>query len=182
MTGWSGCQVWTRARPGFSPRPARPVTCCSIWKVRSAARGSPEVRPISASSTPTRVMSGKLWPLATSWVPMTMSNSPAAMAASSARSRSVPPGKSLESTMQRLSGKQLGRLLGDALDAGTAGDQRIDAAAGDAGMRACAPHGRNGGRPASGGSGAPPARPSSSGIRSDGRRPGRGSAAHSRAG
>jgi hypothetical protein len=35
---------------------------------------------------------------------MTMSHSPAATAASSARSRSVPPGKSLESTMQRLSG------------------------------------------------------------------------------
>ena len=36
--------------------------------------------------------------------------------------------------MQRLSGKQLRRLLGDPLHAGTAGHQRIDAAAFDAGL------------------------------------------------
>ena len=59
---------------------------------------------MSASSTPTSVSCGKLWPLATSCVPITMSTSPAATAASSLRSRSAPPGKSLESTMQRFSG------------------------------------------------------------------------------
>jgi len=29
MTGCSGCQVWTSARPAVSSLPARPVTCCS---------------------------------------------------------------------------------------------------------------------------------------------------------
>ena len=70
MTGCSGCQVCSSARPGFSPRPARPVAWRSSWNVRSAARGSPLARPTSASTTPTSVSSGKLWPLATSCVPM----------------------------------------------------------------------------------------------------------------
>ena len=44
--------------------------------MRSAARGSPWARPRSASTTPTSDRPGKLWPLATSCVPMTMSASP----------------------------------------------------------------------------------------------------------
>ena len=56
--------------PALSPRPARPVAWRSNWNVRSAARGSPLARPTSASTTPTSVSSGKLWPLATSCVPM----------------------------------------------------------------------------------------------------------------
>ena len=50
-----------------------------IWNVRSAARRSLPCSPMSASITPTSVMSGKLWPLATSCVPMTISASPRAI-------------------------------------------------------------------------------------------------------
>ena len=71
-TGWSGWKVCSSARPVSSPRPARPVTCCRSWNVRSAARGSPEARPRSASTMPTSDRNGKLWPLATSCVPMTI--------------------------------------------------------------------------------------------------------------
>ena len=72
--------------------------------MRSAARGSPFDRPTSASTIPTSVSSGKLWPLATSWVPMITSYSPRAAASSCARSRSIPPGKSDDSTSVRASG------------------------------------------------------------------------------
>ncbi len=68
-------------------RPARPVTCASSWKVRSDALGSPEERPRSASTTPTSVSFGKVWPLATSCVPTMMSHSPRATASSSALRR-----------------------------------------------------------------------------------------------
>ena len=77
MIGLEGLQ---RPRLFLPVRPARPVTWLSSWNVRSAARGSPLARPRSASTTPTSVSCGKLWPLATSCVPMTMSASPAAMA------------------------------------------------------------------------------------------------------
>ena len=115
-------------------RPARPVTWLSSWKVRSAARGSPLARPRSASTTPTSVMLGKLWPLATSCVPMTMSASPLAIASSSSRSRRTPPSRSDDRTMVRASGKCATHLLGDALDAGAAGDQMIERAAFRAGL------------------------------------------------
>ncbi len=68
---------------GLDQGPARllsaPCAACHLleqWNVRSAARGSPDVRPISASSTPTSVRPGKLCPLATSCVPTTRSHSP----------------------------------------------------------------------------------------------------------
>ena len=55
------------------------------------ARGRPLASPRSASMTPTRLIFGKLCPLATSCVPMTMSASPLAMASSSSRRRSRRP-------------------------------------------------------------------------------------------
>ncbi len=86
-------------------RPARPVAWRRSWKVRSAARGSALARPTSASTTQTKVSSGKLWPLATSCVPMTRSNSPRAAASSWRRRVSIPPGKSDDSVSVRASGK-----------------------------------------------------------------------------
>ena len=76
ITGCSGAQVCSSARPGRSLRPARPAAWASSWKVRSAARRSPPRRPRSASTTPTRVRFGKLWPLAAAWVATRMSISP----------------------------------------------------------------------------------------------------------
>ena len=40
---WVGCRVCTSTRPPFGPRPARPATWASSWKVRSAARKSGQV-------------------------------------------------------------------------------------------------------------------------------------------
>ena len=74
--------------------------------MRSAARGSPCASPRSASTTPTSDRPGKLWPLATSCVPTTMSTSPRAIASSSARSRCVPPSMSLDMTSVRAFGKR----------------------------------------------------------------------------
>ena len=117
--------------------------------------------------------SGKLCPLATSWVPIDdvelASRDGGEFRRAGARCR---PGCRWRGR-SALVGKGLGRLLGNSLDAGPAGHRRIDAAAGDAGLRACAPHGRNDGTRASGGSGVRQARPSNSGIRSGGRRRGR---------
>ena len=123
--------------PGLHQRPARPVAAPGpardlLEQLEGALGGArvAEARPMSASITPTSVRCGKLWPLATSWVPITMSTSPSAMASSSARSRSVPPGKSLDSTTRAPAGEQPGDLLGDALDPRPAGDQRVERAAG----------------------------------------------------
>ena len=60
-------------RPGAASRPARPATWVSNWKVRSAARKSGRCRPTSATTTPTSRTPGKSCPLATIWVPTTMS-------------------------------------------------------------------------------------------------------------
>ena len=79
-------------------------------------------------------------------------------------------------------GKVLDHLLGDALDARAAGDEMVERAAFRAGVRRAARDGRNGGRRAGRESGARPARPSSPGTGSGGRRRGRASAAHSRGG
>ena len=53
---------------------------------------------------PTRLSFGKWWPLATSWVPITMSKRPCATSSSSWRSRSIDSTRSLDSTRMRLSG------------------------------------------------------------------------------
>ena len=63
-------------------------------------------RPISASITPTTERCGKLSPLVTSWVPITMSHSRRAIASISARRRSVPPGKSDRQGEFRPAGKR----------------------------------------------------------------------------
>ena len=78
--------------------------------MRSAARRSPRARPRSASTTPTSVSSGKLWPLATSCVPMTMSTSPLAIACELERAAAArPPAMSLDRTMRARLGKALPR-------------------------------------------------------------------------
>ena len=107
-------------------RPARPVTCCRIWKVRSAARGSPFERPTSASMTPTSESSGKLCPLATSCVPMMMSQEPLATASSSCAQPFGTAGK-IRRQDERPGFRQKFRdFFRQPLDAGTAGRQRID--------------------------------------------------------
>ena len=62
--------------PARVSRPARPATCVSSWKVRSAARKSGRCRPTSAATTPTSGTPGKSWPLATICVPTSTSSSP----------------------------------------------------------------------------------------------------------
>ena len=79
-------------------------------------------------------------------------------------------------------GEMADDLLGDALDARPAGDEMVERAAFRAGVGPALADGRNGGRRAGRGSGARPASSSSPGTGSDGRRRGRASAAHSRAG
>ena len=54
---------------------------------------------------------------------MTMSNRPSATSSSSSRRRSTDSTRSLDSTMMRASGKQLGSLFLQPLDAGTDGDE-----------------------------------------------------------
>jgi len=67
--------------PGFPPRPLRPDTWVRSWNVRSAARKSGMLSVVSAETTPTRVTSGKSWPLAIICVPTRMSISPRSSAA-----------------------------------------------------------------------------------------------------
>ncbi|MNL61675.1 hypothetical protein D3C87_1856310 [compost metagenome] len=64
--------------PGISPRPARPATWVRSWKDRSAARKSGRLREASAAITPTSETRWRSRPLATIWVPMSTSASPAA--------------------------------------------------------------------------------------------------------
>src|SRR5207245_483312 len=71
-------RVWANTWPPFGPRPARPATWATSWKVRSAARKSGRWSPVSASTTPTTVTFGKSSPFAIIWVPSRMSTSPRA--------------------------------------------------------------------------------------------------------
>ena len=57
------------ARPGRSPRPARPTAWTRSWYVRSAARSSGRFRATSDETTPTSVTAGMSRPLATRLVP-----------------------------------------------------------------------------------------------------------------
>ena len=84
--------------------------------------------------TPTRLSIGKWWPLATSCVPMTMSNLPAAMSANSSRMRSTEATRSLREHQHARLGKQFAHLLFEALDARPDGDEGIRRLA----FRACA--------------------------------------------
>ena len=104
ITGWSGMWVCTKPRPCPNMRPARPVTWCRSWNVRSPARGSDCARPKSPSTTPTVDSSGKLWPLATIWVPMTICASPSAISRSTSRNCSMPGTRSEERIATRASG------------------------------------------------------------------------------
>ena len=90
--GRDGPSARSAARRGPAFRRGRrgPATWVRSWNVRSAARGSPSARPISASTTPTSVSCGKLWPLATICVPISRSNScsrPPAIPRACARAR-----------------------------------------------------------------------------------------------
>ena len=78
----SGLKVWTSTLPARSPRPVRPATWVTIWKVRSAARKSGRWSAVSASTTPTKVTLGKSSPLAIIWVPSKIRTSPCLNAAS----------------------------------------------------------------------------------------------------
>ena len=135
MTGWSGAYVCSSARLAPPVRPARPVTWLRSWNVRSAARRSPWASPRSASTTPTSLSKGKLCPLATSCVPMMMSTSPLAIEASSSRSRSMPPARSLDRTIVRACREARRDLLRQPLDAGADGHQALGVAAAGAGFR-----------------------------------------------
>ena len=57
------------ARPGRSPRPARPTAWLRSWNVRSAARSSGRFRATSDETTPTSVTDGMSSPLVTRLVP-----------------------------------------------------------------------------------------------------------------
>ena len=57
------------ARPGRSPRPARPTAWASSWYVRSAARSSGRFSATSAETTPTSVTAGMSRPFVTRLVP-----------------------------------------------------------------------------------------------------------------
>ena len=70
-----------------------------------------------------------MWPLATSWVPMTMSTSPFSIAASSSRRRCTPPMMSLDIRIVRASGEARGDLLAEPLDARPDGDEALRVAA-----------------------------------------------------
>ena len=98
--------------------------------MRSPARGSaPIERPRSPSTMPTVASSGKLWPLATICVPMMMSISPALdLADDLAHLGEARDEIGREKREARL-GKALGDLLGDALDARSAGHERAFLAA-----------------------------------------------------
>ena len=124
--------------PGSAPpaRPARPVTWERSWKVRSAARMSPKARPRSPSTTPTSVRTGKLWPLATSWVPMTMSTSPFAIASSSS-AQPLHAADACRSTSRwcARSGKRAATSSASRSTPGPHGDQAVPVAAVRAGVR-----------------------------------------------
>lgn len=62
--------------PGFSARPARPLTCVNNWKVRSLERKSGKFKAVSAFKTPTNVTFGKSSPLAIICVPNKISACP----------------------------------------------------------------------------------------------------------
>ena len=76
IAGVSGSKLWMIARPGFSPRPARPETCETSWKVRSAARNSGSASAVSAEITPTSRTFGKSSPFAIICVPIKTRTSP----------------------------------------------------------------------------------------------------------
>ena len=97
--------------------------------MRSAARGSAWPSPRSPSTMPTVASCGKWWPLATICVPMMMSASPASMFLMISRISMSEGTRSEDSRATRAVGKALGHLLGDALDARAAGDQRVRLAA-----------------------------------------------------
>ena len=94
------------ALPFFSCRPARPATWLTSWKVRSPARRSPPFKPRSASTTPTKVRFGKLWPLATICVPIRISISLSSMRATSSRTASPSGVVSEEKISMRAFGKK----------------------------------------------------------------------------
>ena len=68
-TKCSGLYVCIITVPSFFPRPLRPETCSSNWKVRSLARKSGIFKLISAFKTPTKVTFSKSNPLAIICVP-----------------------------------------------------------------------------------------------------------------
>ena len=76
MAGASGWKVWTMARPASAPRPHRPLTWLTSWKVRSAARKSGRLSAVSALTTPTSRTPGKSRPLAIICVPTRSFTSP----------------------------------------------------------------------------------------------------------
>ena len=83
--GLNGVKDCTKTSPSTSPRPARPATWVSSWKVRSPARKSGRCRPRSALMMPTSVTLGKCRPLAIICVPTRMSILPVRKAPSVSR-------------------------------------------------------------------------------------------------
>ena len=94
--------------------------------MRSAARGSPVERPISASITPTRVSSGKLWPFATNCVPDDDVATPGRDGIKFVAQQPLRAPQKIRGEHERASVREaLRHLLRQPLDTGTAGDQGV---------------------------------------------------------
>ena len=111
--------------PRPSPRPARPATCCSSWKVRSAARGSPvreaDIGVEHADEREAREMVALGDELrADDDVELRRPRR-----ASSSRRRSIDATRSLDRTMLRARGNSVATSSAQPFDAGPAGDERV---------------------------------------------------------
>ena len=102
-SGWNVCTI---TFPGAS-RPLRPASCVTSWKVRSSARKSGSVSPVSASTTAASETPGKWWPLATICVPISTARSAAAKRSSASRSAPGLPAVSASSRIRSSSGTRL---------------------------------------------------------------------------
>ncbi len=115
-----------QARPRRPPRPARPVTCWRSWNVRSAARGSPfDEADIGIDDADER-QQRKIMALGDELRADDDIAGALRDGIELRRSRSVPPGKSDESTSARACGKSLATSSASRSTPGPQGGQRVD--------------------------------------------------------